>query len=154
MSESAETSTKTAERQAVVGTVSSKAGKTAAPTAQTEQVIITRSVDTGEIVNVEKIDANGARGAITEADVQKIVGEDEIAEISTALDAAFDAGVLDVLGGSISSEEQADEDVVIERLMLLRLLGRRLGSTVGALRRDMVRRLILRRMVREHVAQS
>ena len=122
---------------------------------QTEQLIVTRRAD-GEILSVVKVDASGLRGELSEEDCGQIAGEDEIDEISSALDAAFEAGFVEAFDESDADIQQAEDtgdDPVLERLILLRLLGRRIGG-VNVLRRNMLQRLLLRRLIRRHVLRN
>ena len=121
----------------------------------TEQFIFTRRSDNGEIVTVEKVDSNGTRSALSEDQCRQIAGEDELDEIGAALDTAFEAGIVQALGDDddVQHGDDADEDPLLERLILLRLLTRRTGR-VDALRRKMMQRLALRRLVRRRVLRN
>ena len=131
-------------------------GEVPAPaTGVTEQLIITRRSDNGEIVTIEKVDSNGQKSALSEDQCRQIAGEDEIDEIGAALESAFEAGIVQALGDDddVQQDSDADEDPLLERLILLRLLARRTGR-VQRLRRDMMRRLALRRLVRRRVLRN
>ncbi|HVA28777.1 MAG TPA: hypothetical protein VNF68_11390 [Candidatus Baltobacteraceae bacterium] len=92
------------ETRTIRGTTTSP-GATAAPP-KTEQLVITRNVPSGEIVNFEFVDASGQRTQISDEQIHAIAGQDEIAEIASALDEAFDTGV------SVLLEETLDEDEI------------------------------------------
>jgi hypothetical protein len=120
----------------------------------TEQLIITKSADTGDIIGIEKIDKTGARSQLSEQECGLIAGEDEIDEISAALDDAFAAGIAEAFDtDDDGGQEEIGEDPVLERLIVLRLLGRRMHR-IEAMRQKMLRRLVLRRLVRRHVLRN
>ncbi|MGZ3527704.1 MAG: hypothetical protein ACXVAO_08360 [Vulcanimicrobiaceae bacterium] len=120
---------------------------------ETEQLIVTMRPDGGEILSVEKVDKSGLRSELSEEEYGKIAGEDEVDEIEAALDTAFEAGIAEALGDDVQSEQTTGEDAVLERLIILRLLGRRVGR-VHALRRNMLRRLLLRRLIRRRMLRN
>ncbi len=125
-----------------------------ADTVTLDQLVFTRRPD-GEIQSVERMDKSGVRTELSEEDCNDIAGADEIDEISTTLEAAFEAGMVEALAAEDddgAQEQPAGDDAVLERLILLRLLGRRIR--VDAMRRDMMRRLVLRRLVRRHVLRK
>lgn len=125
------------------------------PLAGTEQLIFTTRVDNGEIVKIETIDANGQRADLTEERCRQLAGDDEISEIDAAIDAAYDAAFADALGTTAEVEgDETDGDPILERLIMFRLLGRRIGRDVGVLRRTLLRRLVLRRLARRHILRN
>ena len=123
------------------------------PTSAQGQLIFTRDSASGAITRIEKVDDRGLTNDLTQDECLQIAGEDEVEELNAALDAAFEAGMLDVLGED-DSEETAESYPILERLILLRILTRRSGRDLSELRRDMMRRLVLRRLVRRHVLRS
>jgi hypothetical protein len=123
----------------------------------TEQLIITTNTETGEIVNVETIDSSGERRDAPDDKLRQIAGEDEVAEIADALDAAFDAAFVDALESTAALEgveDGTEADPVLERLIVFRLLGRHVGRDLRAVRRGMLRRLVLRRLARRYVLNT
>jgi DUF917 family protein len=81
------------------GVASFKAGAEATGAAEEEQqVVVTINSAMGRIVKVEKTDKAGKRQELGEEELAKIVGEDEVEEIESALEEAFEAGVAVVLG--------------------------------------------------------
>jgi hypothetical protein len=119
--------------------------------AKTEQFIITRNVETGDVLSIETIDASGARATIPDGTAQKIAGQDEFKELESALNEAFDSGV------TMLFEDSEDDDGAYEynRGALLRVLAialagpgsaRRLANT----RQNLLRKLILRRLGRRY----
>ena len=69
-----------------------------APEEQMEQLVVTINPAMGGIVKVEKIDKAGNHQELTEQECGKLVGEDEVEEIQDALDEAFEAAVVSVIG--------------------------------------------------------
>jgi hypothetical protein len=108
------------------------------------QLVVTINPAMGEIVKVEKIDKAGKHEELSEEECGRLVGEDEVEEIEAALDEAFEAAVVSVVG----EEDQAggkyedDEDKAIRRFLIGDLLIPR------AVRRRILHRLLLSRMLR------
>ena len=137
------------------GATSTEKTQTQGSDVATEQLIVTRRADNGEIISIETIDSSGVRGDVSEDKCLQIVGEDEIAEIDAALDAAYDAAFVEALQTSDELEgDDAEDDRVLERLITFKLLGRRMGRELDAVRRTLLRRLVLRRLVRRHVLRN
>src|SRR5215510_14645890 len=82
------------------GVSSFKAG----PEEEMQQLVVTIHAAMGGIVKVEKIDKAGKHSELSEEECGRLVGEDEVEEIQAALDEAFEAAVLSVVG----QEDQAD----------------------------------------------
>ena len=79
------------------GVANFKAGSESAGAAEEEQQVVV-TISSGRIVKVEKVDKSGKRQELAEEDLTKISGEDELEEIESSLEEAFEAGVAVALG--------------------------------------------------------
>jgi hypothetical protein len=102
-----------------------------------EQVMVTIHGPKGRIVKVERVDKAGKRQELAEEEWAKLVGRDELEEIDSALDEAFEAGVAVALGEEYEDREGYEDD---EEDALRRIL-------IGGLLRRSVRRRILQRLL-------
>lgn len=126
------------------GVTSFKAGAESVGAAEEEQqLVVTVSKAMGGIVKVERVDKTGKRQEIAEEEWAKLAGEDEVEEIETALEEAFEAGIAVVLGDNYEDEEAYEDD---EERALRRLL-------IGGLLRRSVRRRILQRILLSRLLQ-
>lgn len=138
------------------GFMETPAGTTSEPASQpkTEQFVITRSVPTGEIINIETMDLNGQRTPVSEEIVRGIVGQDEIDELEGALDEAFDSGVTMLFDESDDGDDSSDagdlERTALLRALALALAGRRAMRRMANARKNLLQKLILRRLVRRY----
>ena len=119
------------------GVTSFKAGETVGTAEEEQQLTVTINPAIGRIVRIEKLDSAGKRQEVTEENWAKLVGEDEVEEMQSALEEAFEAGIAGVLGEEFEDEEAYEDD---EQRALRRLL-------IGGLVRRSVRRRILQRLV-------
>jgi len=120
------------------GVPSFKTGTEAVGTGSEEQrLVVTIDSASGRIVRVEKLDTVGNHHEFKEENWASLVGEDEIEEMQSALDEAFEAGIAGVLGDEYEEDEPNESD---EQRALRRLL-------IGGLVRRSVRRRILQRLV-------
>ena len=120
------------------GVSSFKAG----PEAELEQLVVTINPAMGGIVKVEKIDKAGKHEELSEEECGRLVGEDEVEEIEAALDEAFEAAVVSVVGDQAEGEYEDDEEKAIRRFLISDLLIPR------AVRRRILHRILLSRMLR------
>ena len=122
-------------------------------TPMTEQFVVTRNVVTGDIVSIETLDSSG-RAAISDEAARKIVGNDEFEELEGALNEAFDGGVTMVLDDSDDDEGDADADdyrhAALLRALAIATAGRRAMRRLATARRNLLGKLILRRLVRRY----
>lgn len=122
-------------------------------TPKTEQFIITRNVVTGDIVSVETVDSSG-RAVISDEAARKLVGDDEFEELDGALNEAFDGGVTMLLDDSDDDEGGADADdykhAALLRALAIATAGRRAMQRLATARRNLIQKLILRRLVRRY----
>lgn len=108
-----------------------------------EQLVVTINPATGGIVKLEKIDKAGKHQELSDEDSARLVGEDEVEDIEAALDEAFDAAVVSVIGEEYESDgdyEDDEEEKAIRRFLISDLLIPR------AVRRRILHRLLLSRM--------
>jgi hypothetical protein len=125
------------------GVTSFKAGsESAGPAEEEQQVLVTINTAMGRIVKVEKADKGGKRQELAEEEWAKLVGEDEVEEIQSALEEAFEAGVAVVLGEEYEDAEayEDDEERALRRLLIAGLLRR-------PVRRRILQRLLLSRLL-------
>jgi len=122
-------------------------------TPNTEQFIITRNVVTGDIVSVETVDSSG-RAVISDEVARKLIGNDEFEELDGALNEAFDGGVTMLLDDSDDDEGDADADdyghAALLRALAIAIAGRRAMRRLATARRNLIQKLILRRLVRRY----
>src|SRR5579871_2890287 len=80
-----------------------------------EELVVTINPMMGGIVKVEKIDKAGKHEELSEEECGRLVGEDEVEEIQAALDEAFEAAVVSVIGAETQAEggDGDDEESVI-----------------------------------------
>ena len=116
----------------------------ARPDEEMEKLVVTINPAMGGIVKVEKIDKAGNHQELSEQECGKLVGEDAVEEIEAALDEAFEAAVVSVIGEGDPSEEEYEDDgeKAIRRFLISDLLIPR------AVRRRILHRLLLSQMLR------
>ena len=117
---------------------------------ETEQLVLTFSTATGDILKIEKVDKAGKREELSDAQSAELAGDDEIEEIEAGLEEAFEAGLAAALGEDDDDVED-DDGQAIERLLIGQLIGRRAG--LRGLRRRFMHRLLLRRLLRRKMLQ-
>lgn len=107
---------------------------------ETEQLVLTLSVATGEIVNIQKLDQAGHRHELSEDEYAELAMVDEASELESALEEAYEAGVADALRED--GEELALRDLAIDRLLVRRMLRRELGQELlqRAIRHEILQR--------------
>ena len=93
---------------------------------ETEQLIFTLRKTTGEVVRIEKVDAAGKRVEVQKDEAALLAGKQNLDEIESALDEAFEAGIFSVLdpGGKQEAAEENAEETDLRRLMLKLIIGR------------------------------
>jgi hypothetical protein len=109
-----------------------------------EEVVMTINAPMGKIVRVEKIDKAGQRQEVAAEEWTKLVREDEIDEIETALEEAFEAGVAAVFGEEYEDDEvyEDDEEKTLRQTLIAELLHRSPAP------RRIVQRLLVSRLLR------
>ena len=130
------------------GVSSFKAG----PEEEMEQLVVTINPAMGGTVKVEKIDKAGKHEELSEEECGRLVGEDEVEEIQAALDEAFEAAVVSVIGEEDQAEgeyeDDDEEEKAIRRFLISDLLIPR------AVRRRILHRLLLSRMLRRRFRKA
>ena len=118
--------------------------ETAGSSGEMEQLLVTISPATSRIVKVERVDKAGKHQELSEKESANLFGEDEVEEIETALEEAFEAGVAGILGDEYEAdgEYEDDEEGAMRRFLISELLIRR------SVRRRIMHRLLLSRMLR------
>ena len=126
-----------------------EAARPAEKSVETRQLVVTLSVAKGDVVKVETIDGGGHRHEMPEKDFAALAGEDDLADLSAALEEAYAAGMSDAIDHEIDDDsvEDEDEDEEIRRTILREAAARKL------LRRG-VRRLVLRRTLRRGIQKK
>ena len=116
----------------------------AGPEEEMEQLVVTINPAMGGIVKVEKIDKAGKHEELSEEECARLIGEDEVEEIQDALDEAFEAAVVSVIGEEdhAQGEYEDEEEKAIRRFLIGDILIPR------AVRRRILHRLLLSRLLR------
>jgi hypothetical protein len=128
------------------GVASFKGGAEADKTSEQEQLLVTIHAPTGKIVKAEKIGKAGKPQEVTEEEWTRFVGEDEVDEIETALEEAFDAGIAAMLGEEYEDEGayEDDDEKALRRSLIAGLLSRR------HVHRRILDRVLIARVLRGH----
>ena len=115
-----------------------------APEVEMNQLVVTINPAMGGIVKVEKIDKAGKHEELSEEECARLIGEDEVEEIQDALDEAFEAAVVSVVGdgNQAEGEDEDHEEKAIRRFLISDLLIPR------AARRRILHRILLSRLLR------
>ena len=116
------------------------------PEEEMKQLVVTINPAVGGIVKVEKIDKAGKREQLSDEESARLVGEDEVDEIQDAIEEAFEAAVMSVIGEEDQAERENDdeEEKAIRRFLINDLIPR-------AVRRRILHRLLLSRMLRHRL---
>lgn len=122
-------------------------GFKAPPEEEIKQLLVTINPAMGGIVKVEKIDKAGKHEELSDEECARLVGEDEVDEIQDAIEEAFEAVVMSVIGEEDQAEREDDDDEekAIRRFLINDLLIPR------AVWRRILHRLLLSRMLRRQV---
>jgi hypothetical protein len=117
---------------------------------QMKQLVVTINPAMGGIVKVEKIDKAGKHEELSEEECARLIGEDEVAEIQDALDEAFEAAVVSVIGEEDhdEGEDENEEEKAIRRFLIGDILIPR------AVRRRILHRLLLSRLLRRRFSKA
>ena len=118
-----------------------------APEEEIKQLVVTINPAMGGIVKLEKIGKAGKHEELSDEECARLVGEDEVEEIQDAIDEAFEAAVMSVIGeeDQAERENEDEEDKAIRRFLINDLLIPR------AVRRRILHRLLLSRMLRRRL---
>jgi hypothetical protein len=120
-----------------------------APEEEMKQLVVTINPAVGGIVKVEKIDKAGKHEELSDEECARLVGEDEVGEIQDALEEAFEAAVMSVIGeeDQTERENEDEEEKAIRRFLINDFLIPR------AVRRRILHRLLLSRLLRRRLRQ-
>jgi hypothetical protein len=115
-----------------------------------QQLVVTINPAMGGIVKVEKIDKAGKHEELSEEECGRLIGEDEVEEILAALDEAFEAAVISVIGDGdpAGGKYEDDEEKAIRRFLISDLLIPR------AVRRRILHRILLSRLLRRQFRKA
>ena len=121
-----------------------------APEEQMKQLVVTINPAMGGIVKVEKIDKAGKHEELSEEECARLIGEDEVEVIQDALDEAFEAAVVSVIGEEdhAQGEYEDEEEKAIRRFLIGDILIPR------AVRRRILHRLLLSRLLRRRFSKT
>ncbi len=156
MTETTQAPSKSSENPSVRGTTGTPSGPKDVALS-TEQIVVTRNPATGDVAKIEVVGDSGQRTEVSPEYIRSIAGADEIAEIASALDEAFDSGVSMVLEEAIGEDDiSADnaEHFAILRLLMIPLLGRATVRRVAREREGLLRKLFLRRLIRRYAFEK
>ena len=120
-----------------------------AATETMDEIVLTLSPATHDVVKVERLGRAGQRKELSEQDCAELAGDDEVDELVVAVQEAYEAGVMKGLDQQHDYDE-ADEDLVIWQLLLDR--PRQVGPLRRDIRRAMLHRLLLRRLLRRRLS--
>jgi hypothetical protein len=109
---------------------------------EAEQLVFTLCVATGQIVKVETVDSGGKRHEVPTDEAVELAGKDDMKGIETALDDAFEAGIISMLDPESDAEESNESNESDETAEDLRLRRELLTLIIGSeVRRRLLRRL-------------
>ena len=120
-----------------------------AATETMDEIVLTLSPATHDVVKVERLGKAGQRKELSEHECAELAGDDEVDELVVAVQEAYEAGVMKGLDQQHDYDE-ADEDLVIWQLLLDR--PRQVGPLRRDIRRAMLHRLLLRRLLRRRLS--
>jgi hypothetical protein len=120
------------------------------PEEEMTQLVVTINPAMGGIVKVEKLDKAGKHEELSEKECARLIGEDEVEEIQDALDEAFEAAVVSVIGHEdhAEGEDEDEEEKAVRRFLIGDILIPR------AVRRRILHRLLLSRLLRRRFSKT
>ena len=116
---------------------------------QGDRLAITLNSDTGEILKYEAVDAAGGRRELSQNERLELAKIRRGEAVEDLIERAFEAGLACLLGGADGPEDEneTEEDARFRRALLRPLMEK---SVVGPrLRRDALRRAIVRSLIRD-----
>ena len=119
------------------------------PPPSADLVAFTVDAATGRIVNVERVDAAGARREFSETERASLAGDGAKATLERVVEQAFEAGIDCVLGAEGDSKEPPEtaEDAELSRLLLRSLIER--SAAKRLLGRDLLNQAMVASLVEE-----
>jgi hypothetical protein len=119
-----------------------------AATEAMDEIVLTLSPATHDVVKVEKLGKAGQRTELSEQECAELASGDEVDELVVAVQEAYEAGVMQGL------DQEDDYDEADEGLLIWQLLLDSPGQFVPlrrGTRRAMLHRLLLRRLLRRRL---
>lgn len=102
-----------------------------APEGDEAELVVTLRAATGQILKVEKIGAAGKRGEIAVDEAATLAAMDNMKGVESALDDAFEAGIVSMLDPQSDSEESELRDQTAQTAEELRLRRELLTLIIG-----------------------
>jgi hypothetical protein len=120
---------------------------------QPELYAITFDAGTGEVVKIERIDANGVRRDLSESDRTRLAAEKNEGRLGGIIEQAFEAGIACVLGGraDLDDERESEEEAELRRLLLRQLIEH--SPAARYMQRDVMSRAALRTLIQANLAR-
>jgi hypothetical protein len=124
-----------------------KSSRVPQPKADVRQLVITLGRSGGEIAKIEHLGSTGTRRVVSEAELARLAGDDDMEDFCEALEAAYAAGIQD------GFEEAIKDDPFAESGTAQQTKGAR-QSTGDQILRSGVRWTVLRRALRRGVVRE
>ena len=105
------------------------------------QVILTLNETTGQIASLEGIGPGGKRHALSDSEIAKIAGDNELEDFSEVLEDAYAAGIRDGLDDALSNHDSPTTHTDLD-------------SAGSQILRSGIRRFILRRALRRSAVRA
>jgi len=127
----------------------SKTTSATEPPPMAELVALTVDAATGRIVNVERVDAAGARSEFSDEERARFAENGGPATLERVVEQAFEAGIDCVLGGETGEKEplESEEDAELSRVLLQSLIKR--SAAKRLLGREVLSRAIVATLVEQ-----
>jgi len=118
-----------------------------------ERFAFTMDANTGEVIQIEGIDATGARHELSKDEKANLAKDNGRARLEELLEQAFEAGIACVLGGEEEPEEakEAKEDAELRHILLKPLIEE--SPAARLMRRDVLDRAIVETLI-QHSLKS
>ena len=119
-----------------------------AEVASTLQLVFTIDGSTGQVVKLERLTKTGSRSEVTAQECAELMGEDDLDNLESAVDEAYEAGIADGL-----DEDDADDEEVALQELLTHPTAEQERFRRGV-RRVLLRRLLMRRLIRRRTSKT
>jgi hypothetical protein len=129
------------------GRKSKPASSAAASPAGADLVAVTVDAASGRIVNVEHVDAGGARREVSNVEKARLLQNGAKATLERVVEQAFEAGIDCVLGAVEEEPPQSEEDTELSRALLRSLIER--SAARRLLGRDVLSQAIVATLVEQ-----
>ena len=124
-----------------------KTSRAPQPKADVRQLVITLGRSGGEIAKIEHLGSAGKRRIVSEAELAKLAGDDDMEDFCEALEAAYAAGIQDGFEEAIKDDPFAETGTAQQTKGAQKSTGEQILRT--GVRRTIVRRALRRGIVRE-----